>query len=393
MGQRILHLADLHLGANHDYLGVDAEARAREVDTVLDRVADWLLGPNHGPAQPGVGAVLIAGDLFDSPRPDDSIVERVVRSLGRITQAGITVITVPGNHDELTHPDCVYHRWSSSWPGTLVTCTEPECVATLDLDGLSVDVVSCAFQQGRNEPSSRWKNPLPAAKDPHSRRIGLFHGTLDRYGGVITEGERAFPLDFARLAKWGLDYLALGHIHKRESFREGNCLAHYPGPIEGLSFSHPGAPVLTLVDLSKPTASTQPVDARAAGIRIRDVGTVEIDLVQVPDLAALERLVLDEIDDHRPPPILRVSLRGHADFPWAVDDLRKRLASKFLRLEIDAEEPTVTLGDWEALATQRTLEGIFVRRVLEERAASSTPEDERWARIAEAGLRALGRKR
>ena len=109
MGQRILHLADLHLGFRHEYLGPDAEARAREADTVLDRVVEWLLGPN----EEQIGALLLAGDIFHTPWPDDQTIERVIRTLGRLEQAGIAVVTVPGNHDELTYVDGVFRRWAS----------------------------------------------------------------------------------------------------------------------------------------------------------------------------------------------------------------------------------------------------------------------------------------
>jgi DNA repair exonuclease SbcCD nuclease subunit len=275
-----------------------------------------------------------------------------------------------------------------------VSVPDPERVATLDLDGLTIEVVSCAYQQGRNPPSNRWKNPLSEVRDPGIRRVGLFHGTIDRIGGIVADGERAFLLDFERLAGWGLDYLALGHIHKRQSFRHGPCLALYPGPIEGTGFSNPGSPILTLVDLSQERATTQEIDAGAPGIRVREVGSIEIDLVRIPDSAALERKILDSVEADRPPPILRVEMKGHADFAWAPSDLTRRLAPRFLHLEIEARDPAFDLGDLESLASQRTLEGIFARKVAERRAASTSPEeDRRWTKVAAAGLRALGRGR
>ncbi len=390
MAKKILHLADLHLGSGQDYLGAAAVERTAEADSVLDRIADWIT--NGGATE--VGAVLIAGDLFQTPWPEDALVTHVVRALERIRQTGVDLITVPGNHDEWTYNDGVFRKWASTWPGTLVQNREPELIATIELGERTIEVVSCCFDQGRNRPSSTWKNPFAGPRGPGSRRVGLFHGTLDRLGGIITEGERAFKLDFGRLAEWGIDYLALGHIHKRQSMREGDCLALYPGPIEGRGFDDPGSPDLCLVDLDSSPPRIQSVDAVALGIRSRKVATLTIDLVQIADLEALERRILAVPIPDRPPPILRVALRGSADFVGSIEELRRRLAIHFFHLEIEFACVSGPLGDWERLATHKSLEGIFVRKVIEKRNAADSPDEKSiWEEAATAGLRALGRSR
>jgi DNA repair exonuclease SbcCD nuclease subunit len=387
MARPLAHIADLHLGFPFRSLGEGADARAREADGVLDRLADWLLSERAAP----VGALLIAGDLFDSPWPDDRLVERAARPLRRLVQAGIPVVTLPGNHDEWTYTDGVFRRWQrdGAWPGLLVTNHEPEIVATVPIDEIRVEIVSCAYHQGRGRASAGWRNPLPASRDPEVRRIGLFHGTLDRIGGIVAEGERAFLLELERLAGWGIDYLALGHIHKRQSFTHGACLAHYPGPLEGKSFWDPGVGVLSLVDLTSPPAKVQIADMRAAAVRSRDVGLLPIDLVRVPDLAALERKIRDHFAPNDPLPVLRVELTGRPDFPLSLDELRRRLGPSFLHFEIVRLESPLDLGDWRALASQRTLEGAFVRKVLQKMEEAPTDEGAKWLAAAEAGLHAL----
>jgi DNA repair exonuclease SbcCD nuclease subunit len=388
MPATILHLADLHLGASHSYLGDRAPARAKESDGVLERVAAWLTGP----AAPKVGAVLIAGDLFDDPRPGDALAERTIRALRQIEDAGIATVTLPGNHDEWTYPDGVFRRYETSWPGRLVTEAEPTVVTTLDLGGTAVEVVSCAFNQGRNPSPPQWKSPLPATRERGARRVGLFHGTLTLLGSFIAEGPRAFPLDLDRLAAWGLDYLALGHIHKRQDFRRGSCLALYPGPIEGFGFADGGSPVMTIVDLSGETAKLQPVDAVAAGIRLRNVAVLPIEMAGVADEGHLESKIAEAANPGAPPPIVKVLLRGRPAFAVRVDEIRRKLAGSFEHLEIEAESVGADLGAWEALAEQRTLEGIFVAKVLSMRAEEPDPERAVfWDEVAEAGLRALGR--
>lgn len=394
MGKRILHLADLHLGYRHDFLGDEAaRRRRRECDSVLDRVAAWATGAGREK----VGALLIAGDLFDSAHPDDELVRAVIRSLRTIESAGIPIVTVPGNHDERTYPNSVFRNNDSAWPGTLVRETAPALVATFDLDGLRVEVISCAFHQGHNPPPEEWTNPCTDEKDATTRRVGLFHGTLDIYEGRIAEGERAFRLPYDTLASFGIDYLALGHIHTRKPLPAcGSCQAHYAGPIEGRSPLDAGSGVLTLVDLEPSPPRIERADAIVTGIRSREVREKTIDLVEVADSDHLDRIIESEAGRENSQPIVRIVLCGRPSFPIAVEEIEARWAHRFFHLTVVAEESAVDLGDWEAIAGQRSLEGIFVRRVLQARdaVAALSEEDRRaWDLVAAEGLHALGRGR
>ncbi|MBD3161531.1 MAG: DNA repair exonuclease [Candidatus Latescibacteria bacterium] len=390
MRHLILHLAALHLGSGHSYLGVRAPERAREADAVLDRVADWVI--EGGGSE--VGAVLIAGDLFDTPRPPEPLAEAVVRALSRIEAAGVRVVTVPGNHDEWTYGDGVFRRWADSWPGILATARAPERVARFPLGDRTIEVVSCAFQQGRNPPPGSWEDPFAGEPKGEARRIGLFHGTLDAIGGIVAEGPRAFRIDHARLAGWGLDYLALGHIHKPETFRHGACLARYPGPIEGLGFDDPGARALTLVDLSAGEPVIRSFGAGDAWVRARAVATERIDLVGIGTAEALEARLDALCDPQAPQPILRVVLEGRPAFPLDPDEIRRRLVPRTFHLEIEGGGGETAPSDWEPLAGQSTLEGSFARCVLERRDRESDPDRRsHFDRVAAAGLRALGRDR
>src|SRR5690349_3424050 len=89
---RIIHTADVHLGARHDDLGEQASAqRERQfaafvatVDLAIARKADL---------------VLVAGDLFDSNTQPRRSVERVADQLKRLGTARIRTVVVPGTHD------------------------------------------------------------------------------------------------------------------------------------------------------------------------------------------------------------------------------------------------------------------------------------------------------
>ena len=66
----IVHLADLHLGASYSFLPPAKAATARESQfTTLARAVEYANAQF-------ANAILIAGDLFDSPTPAPEIVTR-----------------------------------------------------------------------------------------------------------------------------------------------------------------------------------------------------------------------------------------------------------------------------------------------------------------------------
>ena len=126
----LLHVADLHMGWGHGYLGGRSAERRAEADGVIDRIVEFALDPDHR-----IKAVLVAGDLFDSPNPPEETSGRVIAALTRLEGAGIRVVTVPGNHDEYSYPDSVYRRHEGRWPGILITSPEPGFATVLELGG------------------------------------------------------------------------------------------------------------------------------------------------------------------------------------------------------------------------------------------------------------------
>ena len=86
---RIIHTADVHLGARHDDLGEQAAAQRERQFAAFTATVDLAIAER-------VDLVLIAGDLFDHPRVGDATADRVIAELARLDQP--TVI-IPGNHD------------------------------------------------------------------------------------------------------------------------------------------------------------------------------------------------------------------------------------------------------------------------------------------------------
>lgn len=349
---RILHLADLHLGAGHKYLGSRATERRNDADGLLGRLTDFALHSDSG-----IGGVVIAGDLFDAYDPPARLVEQVQHDLGRLEANGVRVCTVPGNHDEYSYPNGVYRRWAASWPGVLVTGPAAQRVASWSLGEHAVDLYAMAFIEGRSHaPHDRFTvDPGPA------RKIAVLHGSLD-----VAWSDRSLPLRSENLASLGIDYVALGHIHRPSERRVGTAWACYPGRIEGGGFDDPGGAGIVVIDLAADELRPQRRPFRSQPIRTEPWNISG--LSSEDDLAAR----LDALAD--PQAIVRIVLSGVPGFPLRVERLLVQFAPRFFHLEINAGDAESLPPDLEGAATEPTVRGLFARIALERTAAAPTAQ-------------------
>jgi exonuclease SbcD len=89
---RIIHTADVHLGARHDDLGEQAAAQRERQFAAFKAAVDLALAEK-------VDIFLVAGDLFDSNGQPRRSVERVAAELQRLAAAKIRSVVIPGTHD------------------------------------------------------------------------------------------------------------------------------------------------------------------------------------------------------------------------------------------------------------------------------------------------------
>src|SRR4249919_3835255 len=89
---RLLHTADVHLGARHADLGDAASTQRERQFAAFVATVDLAIAER-------VDLVLIAGDLFDSNVQPRRSVERVAAELARLVQARIRTAIIPGTHD------------------------------------------------------------------------------------------------------------------------------------------------------------------------------------------------------------------------------------------------------------------------------------------------------
>ena len=97
----------------------------------------------------GIDGVLVAGDLFDTRRPDSDSLALVRGLFSRLVAAGKCVVVLPGTHDGLAYPDSVWR--SERFPGVdILTSPVPATPLVREINGTPVHFYGAAHVPGRS---------------------------------------------------------------------------------------------------------------------------------------------------------------------------------------------------------------------------------------------------
>jgi DNA repair exonuclease SbcCD nuclease subunit len=231
---RFLHLADVHLG----FAKYDSPERTKDFFFALqDALERYAL-------EPQVDFVLIAGDLFEQRQVLPATLNQAQLCLSMLQEAGIPVLAIEGNHDYCPYGTSTsWLRYLSSWG--LLKLLEPsdgerlEPWSEADHHGGYIDLpcdvrVIGSRWYGASAPQAIRQLATQIERLPPGPNwtVMMFHhgleGQISRYSGALRYQ------DFLPLKAVGVDYLALGHIHRNYSL--DNWIFN-PGSIEANSIT------------------------------------------------------------------------------------------------------------------------------------------------------------
>ena len=341
---RILHAADLHLDSPFEGLGASkASLRRGEQRDLLGRIADLALSEK-------VDLVLFAGDLLDSDNTFYETGEELIRSLRRIS---VPVFIAPGNHDYYSERS-PYARLKLPENIHIFSRNEIECV---ELPELHARVYGAAFTDRRSE---RLLRSFHAERTEGMVNLLCLHGEYGVRSSVYN------PISEEELAHSGLDYAALGHVHKASGLcRAGATWYAWPGCSEGRGFDETGEKVVYLVELTDGQCTIEP-----RVVATRRYETLEVDVTGTEPLLAIHTQLPDEtVRD-----IYRIILTGETDVPPDLQRLQENLSEFFFELQL-RDETRLRKSVWEK-AGDDSLRGQFLLK-LRERYDTAKTERER----------------
>lgn len=355
-----LHAADFHMDSAFGALtAFQAAGRRRESRELGFRLANYV-------NQHKIELVLLAGDLFDSGGAFRETGEQLAEALG---QMNARVFISPGNHDWVGPGS----PWLTlNWPENVHVFREAQLTA-VDLPEWNLTVHGASFTGPERTESFLAGFTLPENGRVH---IGLFHGEIDppepRYGPIRRE----------EIAASGLDYLALGHIHRRtEPLRFGKTLCAWPGCIEGRGFDELGEKGFYQGSIGENGG----ISLEFVPFAQRRYEVLEVDVTGRAPRAALEAALPEDTARH----LYRIVLTGESgEGGTDVWGLRESLADRFYALEI--RDRTRVAEDIWAREDEDSLRGLFLRELRQRRRqARSETERQTVDQAARFGLAAL----
>lgn len=341
---KILHSADLHLDSPFEGLPERKAAIRRSEQR-------QLLGALSGLArEERADIVLLSGDLLDSGNTYFETGEELVRALGGIDAP---VFISPGNHDWYSARS-PYARLKL--PENVHLFTENRITA-FELPGLPVRVYGAAFIDSRS---------APLLEGFHARREEGILNLMCIHGEVGARGSAYNPISEEQLMASGMDYVALGHVHKTCGLKKaGEVWYSWPGCPEGRGFDETGEKTVNIIEIGDGECTLR---TRAIASRRYEVMKVDVTGID-PLLAVHTQLPDDTVRD-----IYRVILTGETEQTPDLQRLHASLAELFFELQL-RDETRLRRSVWES-AGEDTLRGMFLTR-LKARYAAAKDDDER----------------
>jgi DNA repair exonuclease SbcCD nuclease subunit len=210
-----------------------------------------------------------------------------------------------------------------------------------------------------------------AEKEQGITDIMCIHGEVGAKGSVYN------PISEDEIARSGMDYIALGHIHKASGLmRSGDTYYAWPGCPEGRGFDETGDRFVYIAEVGEGTCSIKPEKIFSRRYEIFTTKKTEAEEISV-------ELPPDTQND-----IYRIVLSGETDLAPDLEALRRALEGKFFALQL-RDMTRLRRGVWEG-AGDDTLRGIFLRLMREKLSAAETDDERELAeQAARWGLAAL----
>lgn len=259
---KILHFADAHIDmANYGRHDPASGMPMRVMDFLksLDTIVDTAIAE-------GVDLVVFAGDAYKDRNPAPTFQREWDKRMMRLSRAGIPTVVIVGNHDmspSMGRAHALEELKTLEVPHIQVI-DEPSFLGPEEVNGVGVQIVAIPWitrsgmmahlEMKVSDPAEVYAEleerltvivkEWLAEADPKLPTILTAHATVQgaSYGGersVMLGGDLVLPGGLVKQA--GLDYVALGHIHKAQDLNEGgHPPVVYPGSIERVDFGEAG---------------------------------------------------------------------------------------------------------------------------------------------------------
>ena len=362
---KILHCADLHIGATVGFLKQNAEARRAETLLTAEKIINLGI-------EKSIDILLIAGDLFDSNKIEDRFIDTV---FAKIASAPFPVVVACGNHDPL-NADSPFK--TKALPENLyVFGNSDECK---EYESLNL----CVYGRSFETSSLMGEECFTLKVDPSKINVLLQHGELK--SDLKGEYNSITP---AFVKNCGMDYIALGHVHKRSEIGKiDNTYFAYPGCPEPQGFDELEDKGVYLGEIGKGLCNLEFVSTakrRHAHEKCDITGLLGEEEISLKITDTLKEKYGEGFGEN----LYKIELIGEisAESQLNLAEIESRLSP--LVFFVKLRDNTEFALDLEKLAGEASLKGIFAKKMLERMNTADDTQKESIKKALNLGLKAF----
>ena len=384
---RLIHTADLHLDSafSSRFSKEEAEERRRNLLIAWNKLLQYGI-------ERKVQAILISGDLFDSPVVSRSTMEIFLSSIRKNPE--ISFFYLRGNHDTKNtfrfRDDLPKNLFLFSKEGKKYRLKEKLVLLGQEFYGTERRNEFPEEPYGTErllelpeEPEELVEEELlspSSAKDAvqsiwnlkeEDCNILMLHGAL-REGGPEVQNEQGISLK--QLSRYPIHYLALGHIHKREEGKCGSLYYIYPGCLQGRGFDEEGEKGFYYLEIEE---ETKEIKAEFVPLKEGEFRIIPLFLSEEDGTLDAEEKIRESLkkEGAEAKDSVRIILKGEkrAEEERNLRYLEKQLEEEYAYIEIK-EETKLKLRK-EEFIHEKGLKGEFLRMVCESESLSEEEKE------------------
>lgn len=343
---KFVHIADMHFDSpfvNLSEKDIMGDLRRLEQRKVFKKIIEYIKENN-------IKYFFISGDLYEHKYIKQSTIDYINKLFEEIPETNIYI--APGNHDPYTK-NSYYNKYNWS-KNVKIFGPKVEKIETQDANiyGYGFDDFYCSDSGVENIE----------IEQNEKLNILIIHGNID---GSTIEDMQYNSMSKKMLQEKGFDYVALGHIHKKDYNTEENQKIVYPGSTISLGFDELGEHGMIVGDVEKNKLETQ-------FIKLDDKQFTKREL-NVDNIYSKEELIEKinelEIEENN---YVEIILIGNRNFEINKYDLIKYILNNNI---IKIKDNTKIAYNLEKLENENTLKGLFIKEMNKKLKNAETEEE------------------
>ena len=343
---KFVHIADMHFDSpfvNLSEKDIMGDLRRLEQRKVFKKIIEYIKENN-------IKYFFISGDLYEHKYIKQSTIDYINKLFEEIPETNIYI--APGNHDPYTK-NSYYNKYNWS-KNVKIFGPKVEKIETQDANiyGYGFDDFYCSDSGVENIEIEQTEKP----------NILIIHGNID---GSTIEDMQYNSMSKKMLQEKGFDYVALGHIHKKDYNTEENQKIVYPGSTISLGFDELGEHGMIVGDVEKNKLETQ-------FIKLDDKQFTKREL-NVDNIYSKEELIEKinelEIEENN---YVEIILIGNRNFEINKYDVIKYILNNNI---IKIKDNTKIAYNLEKLENENTLKGLFIKEMNKKLKNAETEEE------------------